>query len=83
MLERLNVDYGLSSEDESDLDGEGIHVYLPVDDGYLFEDMASIEALGNDEELFKEDGSGSASPVLPAGPLPGQFLLVGTVAALC
>ena len=73
VLERLDDDNGLSSDDESDFEGEGIHGYLPEADGYLFDDMASRGALEDGEEFFEEDGSGSASPGLPAGPLPGQF----------
>ena len=51
----------------------GIHEYLPEADGYLFDHMASRGAVEDGEEFFEEDGSGSASPGLPAGPLPGQF----------
>ena len=50
VLERLDGDNGLSSDDESYFEGEGIHGYLPEADSHLFDDMASRGVLEEGEE---------------------------------
>ena len=75
VLERLvGDDYGLSSDEESDFEGDGICVYLPEAEGDLSEGMASGKALEEEEDDSKEEEreeSDAASPALPAGHLLG------------
>ena len=50
MLERLDDDDGLYSEDESDCEAEGISGYMPEADDDLMADIASEETLDDEEE---------------------------------
>ena len=82
VLERLeDDDFGLSSEDESDFEGEGIYGYMPETDEARLVGMASEGALDNGEEDGDmDDGDTSsalsaASSVVSAGLFPSQFIL--------
>ena len=74
VLERLDDDdVGLYSEDESDCEAEGISGYMPETDDGLMADIASGEALDDDEEGGMDVDDASSS-VLTTGPVSGQYL---------
>ena len=74
MLERLDDDDdGLYSGDESDCEAEGISGYMPEADDGLLADIASGEAL-DDEEEGSMDADDASSSAITTGPVSGQYL---------
>ena len=75
VLERLDDDDdGLYSGDESDCEAEGISGYMPEADDGLLADIASGEALDDEEEEGSMDADDASSSAITTGPVSGQYL---------
>ena len=75
VLEMLDIDDGLYSEDESDCEAEGISGYMPEADDDLTGAIASGAALDDDDEGDSMDTDDASSSVLTTSLLAGQYLL--------
>ena len=75
VLERLDDDDdGLYSGDESDYEAEGICGYMPETNDGLMADVASGEALDDEEGEGSMDADDASSSALTTGPVSGQYL---------